>query len=453
MPVAPATLSRRILTPPKSSTLLLAPVQILDADGSYTSDCGLLIENARIADRGTASEVRGRHPNLPATDASEFVVFPGLINAHTHAAMGFFRDLGHSIQPPGQNESMIETFLFPAERALTPELLEPLAYSYLLSGLRSGVTTFVDHYYFIEGIGKALERLGLRGVIGETVADVGGAFPGEATWQRARTLLERWPFSDRILPAIAPHATDTVSEKLQKELARYAKQHHLPVHMHLSQTAGERQRVERAYDGISPVALAARSGLLSDRTLAVHLISADPADIKLLRQHGATAGFCPTSQILYERLAPIDQLLAEEVPIALGTDCAASNDSADMLTEMKFAALCARDRGHRLPAAQILSWATTQPGATLFGAATAQPLSIGAPADLVFMQPDICNLPLQDGAANLIFSTSSQHIRHVMIDGKWVLWQQEPVLFSETDMRAAYLQAVQDIQQRVKGLS
>ena len=369
-------------------------------------------------------------------DATGWLITPGLINAHTHCPMGFFRGLGH-----GRSE-LIEKFLFPAEKSLVPDVLEPLSWSYIYSGLRSGVTCFVDHYYFSAGVARALDRFGLRGAIGETVADCGGAFPSAQAWAKARNEIESWPHSSRIMPVVAPHAADTVSPALLREMASWARSHQLPLHMHLSQTEGELRRV-KARDGKTPVEVAHDCGALSERTLAVHLVSVSDRDIDLLRHTGTTAGFCPASQIIYESLMPVAKLMEAGIPLALGTDCAASNDSADMLQEMRTAALLLRDRKAAVGeqcAAEALAMATVNPARAL--GLPCGKLEAGLAADLVFLKPDLSTLPLHDPQANLVWSFGSSQVQHVMVDGKWVLWRQHLPSQDEDDLRNAYEDAV-----------
>lgn len=409
--------------------------------------CGdtLAVVNGRIADVGDGKALAVKHQGLARVDGAGFTAMPGLINAHVHSAMGFFRGLGHG------RDQMIETFLFPAEKALTPELLAPLSYSYLVAGLKSGTTLFGEHYYFVDGVAAAMERIGVRGVVGETVADLGGAFPGRAGWERWQKTLSKWPFSRNIYPSVAPHAADTVSSGLLKELAAFAVNERLPLHMHLSQSRGERARVE-AREGLSPVAYAGRAGALTERTLAVHLTSIDDDDAKILGDAGSTAGYCPASQMIFERLAPIASLVAHGVPLALGTDCAASNDGADMIGEMKIAGLLARDRG--LPEAAceapaILAAATVN-GARAFGLeGELGTLSPGKAADIVFLEDQIDILPLARPLNNAVFSASPRHVRHVMIGGRFVLIDGAPALVSEADLRAEYLEAVAEIKRRL----
>jgi 5-methylthioadenosine/S-adenosylhomocysteine deaminase len=367
-----------------------------------------------------------------------------LINAHTHAAMGFFRGLGHG------HTNMIETFLFPTEKSLLADLIEPLSWSYLMSGLLSGVTCFADHYYFVRGVGQALEKLGLRGVLGETVADLGGAFPDPAAEERGRKFLDTWSFSDRIKATVAPHATDTVSEPLLRRLVALAHQHDLPIHLHLSQTSGERSRVMQR-EKLSPVQFADKCGALGAKTLAVHLISADAADIKILKERGVTVGYCPASQLIYEKLAPIEEIRRQELPVALGTDCAASNDSGDLLAELRLAQFLDlrwdRERAEKsLPRA--ICQVTSTPAKVLGLENTCGQLKAGLAADIVFLEKTLDQLPTTDLNAILNYSANSSHVRHVMVDGNWVLWNRLPVKISMADMKSAYVEAVEKLHRK-----
>lgn len=433
-----------------SEPLLLNHVALMTSPGQTYDDGALVIQDSKILDAGPSERVAEIHKNARSVDGRGFMIIPGIINAHTHCALSFFRGLGAQPSDQDPSTSMIETVLFPAERALTPELTEPLSYSYILDGLKAGVTCFVDHYYYIEGVGKALERFGVRGIIGETVADLGGAKPEPQAWQRARDLIERWPFSSRMTPAIAPHAADTVSRALLSELASFAKRENLPLHMHLSQTTGERQRV-LAREGMTPVRYAQECGALGERSLLVHMVTADADDLKLVKDAGSTIGFCPASQILYERLAPIGAFNAMGIPVAVGTDCAASNDSADMLQEVKLAALMAhaqRGEGASPSVETVSSWYGAQAADSLGYGHQFGRLAPGQAADLVVLKLDGASLPRPQLAQGLTYSLGSRDVRHVMVDGQWVLWQQTSTLMSASDLEQAIKQATAEILSR-----
>ena len=377
-------------------------------------------------------------------DGKGFLAIPGLINCHTHAPMGFFRGLGHG------RTNMIEEFLFPAEKSLTAELLEPLSWSYLVTSLRAGVTCIADHYYMIHGVGQALERLGMRGFIGETIADLGGAFPGWESWTKARDAVESWNFSSLVRPVIAPHAADTVSSKMLREAAQFARKNSLTLHMHLSQTKGELQRV-RIQDGMTPVQKAFACEALWDRTLAVHMVSAREADFAELRTSGATAVICPTSQIIYEHLAPLEHVAASGVHWATATDCAASNDGADVLADCKLLGLMARDRkisSDTFEPKNLLASVTTTPARALGMSGQLGVIQAGSLADIVFLRDDLSMRPAFDDVRNLIYSAGSSGVEHVMIDGHFRLWRRELCGVDEQQLSAEFDSAVSEIMRR-----
>jgi 5-methylthioadenosine/S-adenosylhomocysteine deaminase len=402
----------------------------------------LVVNGGKIAALGNGRALASDWPKVNVVDCQQATVIPGLMNSHIHAPMGFFRDLGHGKQ------NMIETFLFPAEKSLTPELIAPLSYSYLVDALKSGTTAVAEHYYFSAGVVQALDRIGMRGFVGETIADLGGAFFGEDNLKRSMDLLKKWPGSSRVRPVLAPHAADTVSLKLQKEVAQIAKSENLHIHMHLSQSVGERERVTKAH-GKSPVAVAAQSGLLGSRTIAVHLLTADTEDMKILADTGTTAGLCPSSQVVYHALAPVAEFFRHKIPVALGTDCAASGDNADMLAELKTAALCSMTASAELrtvPAATFLDTAIANPRRFWFGDPG---LKVGDSADLTWLDRGIEREPINDLATNLVFSASSRQVRHVLVEGEWILFDRKLTRVSEDDLRQEYLAAVAEIQRRV----
>jgi len=404
------------------------------------------IRDQKIVSAGPTAHVKAKAPNAAFLDASGYVIMPGLFNAHTHVALGFFRGLGHG------KTDLIESFLFPAEKSLTPDLLQPLSYSYIYDGLRAGVTSFVDHYYFSEGVARAFETFGVRGWIGETIADLGGAFPGRESWNRAKELVEKSKFSSLISHLIAPHAADTVSFELLKECADYARINKIPLHMHLSQTPGERERV-KSRENLSPVAMAAKAGALTPSSLVVHLTSADRQDLQMIKGSGATIGYCPTSTLFYDKLASIEDFYALNIPLALGTDCAASNDNADILEEVKIASLIARD--HKIPLESLtpdhmLAMATTIPANVMGRSHDLGTLEPGKYADLVMLKQSLSSEPRDNLLANVIYSMGSRDVTHVMVNGSWALWNRDLPDWDENQLRADYMEAVKEIRNRIK---
>jgi 5-methylthioadenosine/S-adenosylhomocysteine deaminase len=374
---------------------------------------------------------------LPIVDMSNYWVVPGMSNNHTHCAMNFLRGYTHG------HSSMIEDIFFKTESQLTESLVEDLSYPYILSGLRSGVTHFNEHYYHYKGLASAFENMGVRAHVGQFIGDLGGALPAKPSWQAMQRDLDEWHYSDRIKPTLCPHAADTVSRNIAKELTHFAQSNGLNLHFHLAQRQEEVRFCESEY-GQSPIEFAKDVGWLTPNSLAVHVLYSSQTDRELLADSGVYIGSCPSSQVIYDHLAPIEAYW-DKNPILLGTDCAASNDQGDMFVELNTFSKFALDRGIASNDLYKDIYATATANAADF---FKQPMGQIAPnkfADLVFVEQAPELLPMVDIHTSILFALQSQYVRHVMIDGQWALWDREPVNRGVDAIKGDYLTALQQI--------
>lgn len=388
--------------------------------------------------------------SVQVLDMTGYVIYPGLVNAHLHSPMGFFRGLSHHQAAAKPGQTLIENFFYPAESRLTPELIKPLAYSSLVDCVKSGVTCVVDSYFFTENMAEAAEAIGLRSFVGEHIADLGGALPaGRDLWLQTKKRIENWRHSSLVKPMVYAHATDTVSQPLLRELVQFAQANNLTFHMHLAQSHGEQERTKQR-SGLSPVAYAAQAGALYERALLTHLVTIDAKEAQLIAQSGATFAFCPVSEIIYEHLPPLETIVNAGIPVALGTDCAASNDTSDMIQEMRFNSIMAKHLGLSKAArepAKLLRWGTSHASKVL-GLNSSDLLRVGQDADFFCAKTDIAVEPVHDLATCLLYSMSSRHVRHVMVAGQWILWDGALTRVNEQVLRNEYRQAASAIRQK-----
>lgn len=409
----------------------------------------IVIRDNQIIAMGDDDKLAKEYAAYPEWDGTGYIATPGMINSHTHVAMGFFRGMTHAYVPRSADSSMIEDVFFPAETSLTAEVMKPLSYLCILEGLRSGVTTFVDAYFEEMEVGKAFEQFGVRGFIGEHIADLGGPRPaGRDHWERVRASIENWSFSSLVRPVVYAHAADTVSMDLLRELSAFAKANKLPFHMHLSQTVGERNRVKKN-SGLSPVQYAQKAGAIFPGSLLVHLVSADDEDCRIMAREGATIGFCPVSEIQYEALPPVSLFFKHHIPLALGTDAAASNDTSDILRELHMCAVLLQHEGVKQTPASLLKMVWDNPARVLLQPRLGR-LGVGQLADIVLTKDEDAALQPEIIPAHLCYTFTSRQVEHVLVNGEWVLWHSEPTKISSQDALREFTAAAKEARGRIK---
>src|SRR5688572_26989414 len=160
---------------------------------------------------------------------------------------------------------------------------------------------------------------------------------------------------------LAPHAPFTVSDATFAQIATYAGELELPVHIHIHETAQEVAE-SLTQHGVRPLARLEKAGLLGPGLIAVHSVHLDEHEISLFARHGCSVAHCPSSNLkLASGIAPITQLLQAGVNVGFGTDSAASNNRLDLFAEMRLAALLAKGSSGDatiMPAHQALACAT-----------------------------------------------------------------------------------------------
>jgi len=235
--------------------------------------------------------------------------------------------------------NVVEDLYFKLESNLTANDVRAFTRMGAYDSLLCGVGTVWDHYYFGYAIADALVDVGLTGVIGPTLQDIAG--PGvshlgaqiDATIGIAESNHYR---QHGIVAAVAPHATDTVSDTLWGEISRIAEDHTLPVHTHAAQSIEEYTRSLEVH-GASPMQRLNRLGVLDagPGTLLVHSLFVTQADLKMLSAKSVRLGYCPFSQVQFCFPAAIGHWVDAGIEMMLGTDCGACNDTMNVQQELR----------------------------------------------------------------------------------------------------------------------
>ena len=357
-------------------------------------------------------------------ELGEHALIPGLVNAHTHAAMALMRGLADDLPLM----RWLEEHIWPAEtKHVSPQFVRDGTLLACAEMLRGGVTCFNDMYFFPAAALEAAQQAGMRVALGMIVFDFPSAYGADPDDYLAKglALRDQWHENPLVSFCLAPHAPYTVSDATFGKVAKLAAEVDVPVHVHLHETEQEIER-SLAEHGVRPLARLERLGLLGPGLIAVHAVHLNDPEIALLAKHGASVAHCPTSNLkLASGFAPAAKLAAAGVNLCFGTDGAASNNRLDMFGEMRLAALLAKAVAHdaqALPARAALRAATLGGARALGLEARIGSIEPGKCADLAAVRLDGPELsPLYDPVSQLVYAAGREHVSDVWIAGKRLL--------------------------------
>lgn len=345
-------------------------------------------------------------------------ILPGLVNAHNHAAMALLRGYADD----ARLMVWLKDYIWPVEARMTAEDVYVGTLLACLEMIRSGTVAFADMYLHADAVARAADAAGLRAFVARGL--VGGGAEAEAALEQAveeaRTFKARYPLVEGWL---GPHAPYTCAPELLERVAERARDHGLGIHIHLSESQEEIREIRARY-GLSPVALAQRTGVLGPRTLVAHGVHLDPEDIGVLAAAGSTVVHCPVSNLkLGNGTAPVLDLLAAGANVALGSDGPASTNTLDLFLEMRVAAWLqktARGDPSAFGARQALGLAT-RAGARGLGYPGGI-LEAGRPADVVAVRwHGAHTTPHTDPLSTLVYATQAADVRYTVVAGRILL--------------------------------
>ncbi len=417
---------RKPIGPMRTIDALICPRWLIRMEPRVEVEEGLAlaIDGGRILAVLPVGEAEERFAPAARHDRPEHVLLPGLVNAHTHAAMTLFRGLADDLPL----ERWLHERIWPAEsRWVGPELVADgtrLAAAEMLAG---GTTCFADMYYYPEIVGEVAVETGIRTVLGMIALETPTAWAANADeyLRKGLEVHDRFRSEALVTAAFAPHAPYTVGDATLAHIRRLADELDVPVHMHVHETAAEvAEAVART--GRRPLARLDTLGLVNPSLMAVHATQLEAAEIELLATAGASVVHCPRSNLkLASGLCPVAKLRHAGVNVALGTDGAASNNRLDLFQEMRSAALLAkavaRDAA-AMPAHAALH-AATLGGATALGLEKRIGSIVpGKAADLAAVAFDDIELqPVYDVVSHLVYASGREHVTDVWVGGERVL--------------------------------
>ena len=393
----------------------------VEPEGVTLADHAVVIADGRIAALAPREEALARHPEAEHVALERHVLIPGLVNAHTHAAMTLLRGLADDLPLM----DWLREHIWPAEaRWVSEAFVHDGTLLALAEMIRAGTTCFNDMYFFPEVTARVAAQAGLRAVVGMIVIDFPSAWARNADEYLDKGLALHDSLKDDPLvsAAFAPHAPYTVADAALERIRVLADELEVPVHMHVHETAAEVAEAVKA-TGRRPLARLDALGLLNPALAAVHMTQLEPPEIERLAETGVRVVHCPQSNMkLASGACPVAALQAAGVPVALGTDGAASNNDLDMLEELRTAALLGKltaGDAAAVPAAAALRMATLDGARALGLADEIGSLVPGKAADLVAVdlgEPE--TEPVYNPVSHLAYCAARGQVTDVWVAGR-----------------------------------
>ena len=390
----------------------------------------IVIENEYISDMG-------QNATLPSPEytisGKHIFVTPALVNAHTHASMSLLRGFSdnRTLFPWLEKIWSIEGHFSAEDCRFGAELT-------FLEMIKSGTGYFVDFYFHEDEILKGVRQSGLRGILG--AASIEGAFldQGGSKGLLAVTekLLKQLQNDPLISCATAPHAPHTCSEETIYKNLELTDKYNSLLTIHLSETRDDVLNCQKE-NGYPPIEFLQEKFNFFDgrKVLGAHCVWIQQKEIEILAKNKAAMAFCPVSgkKLAYGGMAPVPELLEANVPVCLATDGPASNNTQDMVREMRAAAtLISHQRWDPsiIKKKQILEIATQNFRSWITG--EQYEMKKGIPADLTvfnFKEPH-CQ-PNINPISTAVYSANGSDVHSLIVNGKMLMYARNVLTMNE----------------------
>jgi 5-methylthioadenosine/S-adenosylhomocysteine deaminase len=358
-----------------------------------------------------------------AIDCTGRVMMPGFVNCHTHVPMTLMRGYGggHDLQ------SWLNDYIFPAEAKLDDRAVAAGTGLGLAEMIASGVTCIADMYMHTGTIAQCVTDAGLSANL-----SCGGVYFGDpadfspekcSDCRNQAELTEQWHSAGdgQILVDASIHGEYTSSAPLWQWMARYAQDHGLRMHVHVSETRSEHE-ASLTRNGLTPIQTLDQYGVWENGGIAAHCVYTTPEDWAIMAKKDVSCVHNPWSNLkLGSGIAPIPAMLKAGVNVALGTDGVSSHNSIDLFSDMKLAACLHNGAGcdpMALTARDALYMATAH-GAKALGREDTGRIAEGCVADLILVDLTAPNMtPCHDVAENLVYSAHGSNVVMNMARGR-----------------------------------
>jgi len=424
-------------------------------------DGALAVDKGRFVAIDKTQALGDRFPEESRTDLSGKVVTPGLINTHIHLAQAMIRGCADDMELLdwlGKRVWVLQGNYTEEDGRASAELC-------ILEMLKSGTTAFVESMlaerYGFDGIAEVVIGSGIRAALAKIVMDV-ATYAAKDNWMhpgmiedRERNLRETLEMFDkwngagngRLAVWFGPRTPGGVTPELYREISALARERDMGITVHLAEVEADRAYLKRQFNQ-TPAQFAETVGLTGPKSLLVHTVWMDDHDIEILARTSTNVSHNPVSNAkLASGIAPIQEMLAAGVNVALGTDGGPSNNTYDLVREMRWASYIHKARTLDplvMPNETALEMATINGAKAMGLEEEIGSLEVGKLADFVVFDFDRPGLvPHMDPVSTLVCAATGRDVQTVVIGGQvvvedgQVLTMDEERILREANDRAA----------------
>lgn len=446
---------------------------LLYSGGRFVPNATLTVDNAgRVAVAAPKSNSNATTVDLPGK-----ALLPGFVNTHSHAFQRLIRGKSESRVTSGRDFWSWRGTMYHAAAHLAPQDVYDVARMAFLEMAASGTTT-VGEFHYLHNMpdGRpyddanllakqtiaAAESVGIRIVLLRS-AYLRSGFqlapdPGQSRFfestsdflEGMEALASEYPSPIPLVQiGVAPHSIRAVPLDDLREITAWARQRHLPLHMHISEQVAENDACLREY-GATPIALLAGADILGPDWTAIHATHATPDEIEMMAESGATVCACPTTERnLGDGVLPVQLVMKAGIRVALGSDSQTQIDPLEDVRELDYHLRLVLEQraildqiGGQSLAQRLFGCATVNGARSL--AVPAGDLSPGSCAD--FFTVDLNDLSIAGHSADdllplIVFGMNRSAIRDIAVNGKLILHNGRHPLQDEIVGRYAELHA------------
>jgi 5-methylthioadenosine/S-adenosylhomocysteine deaminase len=435
-----------------------------------TDDRAVFSGYVRVAGNLIA-EVRAGAPEGVAKDEQLFdaagcLLMPGLVNAHTHLYQVLLRAVWEDLPLLRWLKR-----IYGAALVLRPDHFYAGTLLACVEAIRSGVTTVCEHNFLnphpdcaLETI-RALRESGLRAVFARTIMDTGEIVPAcvketpEQAFGHIEAIMSRQKDSPCLSFMTGPNTPPlNTTPELLREIRRFADDKSIGISAHVAESKSVVEFTREKHGSSGVVSFLDEFGIPGRDSIFAHCVHISDGEIATLKERGTSVSHNPVSNMMLgDGVAPVIEMLDQNVNIALGTDGAASNHSQDLFETMKAASLL--QKVHHQDAAviepySVLRMATVAGARALGLSSICGTIEVGKRADLILVQLNTAHIqPLNDLFSQVVHCAKATDVQTVIVDGRVLMKNRELQSADEGQVIDLARKSNQDLMARLRSLS